>query len=211
MRPMGEDTLVLDEAHYGFRRHLAPRRLVEWTLRQAAFIRCISPMLEHRIAGIVAQTSRRVVPLNVSGEAVQAAGEPESRHAERRKCARSAIEADWGPGGRRLALVLGRLHPFKGLETLVHAMPEVHAADRRHALLFGANSDQYDAVTRCLDDAYASPTAPLANALFGTLGADVIVVDLPSPSWAVSPCFDTGYRGSDLAVLTRSDLQCGGY
>ena len=46
--PMGEDTLVLERARYGFRRHLVPRRLVDWTLRRTACVRCISPMLEAR-------------------------------------------------------------------------------------------------------------------------------------------------------------------
>ena len=64
--PMGEDTIIVDSASYGYRRHLVPRRLVAWTLRRAAFIRSISPLLDAELATIAPATPRRVVPLNVS-------------------------------------------------------------------------------------------------------------------------------------------------
>ncbi len=38
LTPMGEDTLVLEHSHYGFRRYPLPRRLIEWTLREAEAI-----------------------------------------------------------------------------------------------------------------------------------------------------------------------------
>ena len=51
--PMGEDTIIVDSASYGYRRHLVPRGLVAWTLRRAAFIRSISPVgLEFRIRSL---------------------------------------------------------------------------------------------------------------------------------------------------------------
>lgn len=127
--PMGEDILVLDEASYGFRRHFVPRQFVSWTLRRASYIRCISPMLEQRIAGIAPQTPRRVVPLNVSGDAVTAASEPASTRAERRRRARVVVGNGSASSDRRLILALGRLHPFKGIETLVRAMPQIPDAD----------------------------------------------------------------------------------
>lgn len=84
----------------------------------------------------------------------------------------------------------------------------VVAADRRHALLFGATSQHYDDVIRRLDEAYASPSPSAAVSRFRALHADVIVVDLPLPSWASSRCFEVGYSGTRQAVLTRSDRRC---
>ena len=120
--PMGEDTLVLERARYGFRRHLVPRCLVDWTLRRAACVRCISPMLEKRVASIAPDTPRRVVPLNVSAEVSAAAAESVSTRAERRRVARRALDSEHGTTGRPTVIALGRLHPFKGIETLVKAM-----------------------------------------------------------------------------------------
>ena len=74
LTPMGEDTLVREQSSYGFRRYPVPRRLIEWTLREAAVIRCISPMLEERLSQLAPRSSRRVIPLNVSSEAWSALG-----------------------------------------------------------------------------------------------------------------------------------------
>ena len=84
----------------------------------------------------------------------------------------------------------------------------VVAADRRHALLFGASAKQYDEATRRLDDAYNALDAEEASTRFRDVGADVIVVEGPTPHWARAPCFLTGYRGDTFAVLTRSKEAC---
>lgn len=123
--PMGEDVLVNDEDRYGFRRYALPNALVKRTLRRAAFVRCISPLFETWIAQLAPHTPRRVVPLNISAEAAQLAEEPASQRRERRLRARHALDAAFGTAGRRLVVALGRLHPFKGIETLVRAMPAV--------------------------------------------------------------------------------------
>ena len=112
--PMGEDTLVLERARYGFRRYPVPRALVDWTLRRAAYVRCISPILEERIAAVAPDTPRRVVPLNVSERTAAAAGDSDSQRAEHRRSARNAMDADFGTSGQPTILALGRLHPFQG-------------------------------------------------------------------------------------------------
>lgn len=123
--PMGEDVLVNDEDRYGFRRYVLPNALVKWTLRRAACVRCISPLLETWVAPLAPDTPRRVVPLNVSADAAQLAEEPASERRERRLRARHALDAEFGTAGRKLVVALGRVHPFKGIETLVRVMSAV--------------------------------------------------------------------------------------
>jgi glycosyltransferase involved in cell wall biosynthesis len=123
--PMGEDTLVLEACHYGFRRYAVPRRLVAWTLRQATGLRCISPLHERYIAMLAPETPRRIIPLNVSQAFVAAAHESPEARAARRRDARAAVDAEFQTAGRPLVLSLGRLHPFKGIDVLIGAMRQV--------------------------------------------------------------------------------------
>ncbi len=82
--------------------------------------------------------------------------------------------------------------------------------DRRLALLFGASGAQYDAVRQQLDYAYEAGSPDVAADRFDRLGADVIVVDMPPPIWARPPCFDRGYEGEHMAVVTRVRPACAG-
>lgn len=122
MTPMGEDTIIVESARYGYRRHIVPRSLVAWALRRASFIRSISPLLDAELAAIAPATPRGVVPLNVSTQAMTAANDSPARRADRRQAARRGIDAEYGTAGQPLIMSLGRLHPFKGLDLLVRAM-----------------------------------------------------------------------------------------
>ena len=121
MTPMGEDFLVLEEAAYGHRRHPLPRWLIRRTMRSAAAIRCISPMvLEY--AGDFGRPMQ-VIPLNVANSTGRAQpGTPAGRQK-----ARESLRQRLGLERDGIVLSLGRLHPFKGLHVLVESM--THVAD----------------------------------------------------------------------------------
>ncbi len=128
--PMGEDVLVLREAHYGFRRHLGPRRMVRHVLRASAAVRCISGIALAAVRELAPRARCEVIPLNVTSDTVRAARlEAPARDAERR-AARAALASELGLGEAPLVLALGRLHPFKGIPVLVDAMARVRADAR---------------------------------------------------------------------------------
>ena len=85
----------------------------------------------------------------------------------------------------------------------------VIAADRRHALLFGATGQQYDDVVGRLTEAMNEVDPVEVSVKLGQLGADVVVSGSPPPPWARPPCFDIGYAGARLVVITRSESGCG--
>jgi glycosyltransferase involved in cell wall biosynthesis len=123
--PMGEDTLVVEECHYGFRRYRVPRWLVDRLLGAAVCIRSISPLHDRFLAPLAPRTPRRVIPLNVSTAVVEAARESAGPRIDRRRNARAAVDGELGLGGRPIVLSLGRLHPFKGLDVLIGAFRQV--------------------------------------------------------------------------------------
>lgn len=128
--PMGEDVLVLREAHYGFRRHLGPRLAVRKVLRSSTAVRCISGIALKAVRELAPGARCEVIPLNVSRETVSASAEgPDARAAERR-AARAALAAELSFGDSPLVLALGRLHPFKGIPVLVEAMARARADAR---------------------------------------------------------------------------------
>ncbi len=118
--PMGEDILVVEDAAYGFGRYPLPRRARDWTLRSAAAIRCISPMVCDRVEAFGKKCA--VVPLNVASSTVVAAGRPSEAIESERRAARASLRARLALNRDTLILSLGRLHPFKGIHVLVDAM-----------------------------------------------------------------------------------------
>ena len=84
----------------------------------------------------------------------------------------------------------------------------VVAGDRRHALLFGATPEEYTDAVRRLERAHDTSDPGEAWALLRSVGADVVVIDLPLATWARPPCFAPGYRGERLAVFLRTADPC---
>lgn len=123
MTPMGEDFLVLEEAAYGHRRHPCPRWLIRKTMKSAAAIRCISPMVREYAAGFHRPMS--VIPLNIANSTL--ASRQDS--AAERQAARDRLREQLHLSRRGIVLSLGRLHPFKGIHVLVESMRQVPDAD----------------------------------------------------------------------------------
>jgi glycosyltransferase involved in cell wall biosynthesis len=183
--PMGEDTLVVDECHYGFRRFRVPRLLVNRVLGAAACIRSISPLHDRFLARLAPRTPRRVIPLNVSTAVVEAARESAESRVDRRRTARAAVDAELGLGGRPIVLSLGRLHPFKGLDLLLGAvrqMPDTTLLIAGPSLRIRATGDERVRLARLarelnLSDRvrFLGATTP-AHALQLLAAADVLAV-----------------------------------
>jgi glycosyltransferase involved in cell wall biosynthesis len=127
----GADVIAIPAQDYGFRRFPLPRRLVSRTLRQAAVVRVISPHLAGYVTALGADAGRVVtVPRAIESLAYPPAEVPLPQY---RAAARARLLARYGldaaqEAGRGWIMFVGRLHPFKGLEYLVEALPALNAA-----------------------------------------------------------------------------------
>ncbi|MGI8587504.1 MAG: glycosyltransferase family 4 protein [Chloroflexia bacterium] len=126
----GADVISLPAHDYGFRRFRLPRRLVASTLRDAAAVRVISPHLAGYVTALGADAGRVItVPRAIETLAYLP---PEIPLAEYKAAARARLTARYGldpaeEAGRGWVMFVGRLHPFKGLEYLVEALPAMNA------------------------------------------------------------------------------------
>lgn len=127
----GADVIDLPEHDYGYRRYRLPSLAVAFALRRASLIRVISPMLrDYLVKERLAQPNRMVVVLRAIEDA---AFPPVNVPLDRlRTDSRLWLAHKYGLGlGRPVVMSLSRLHPFKGLEYLVDAMPLVNAEQRK--------------------------------------------------------------------------------
>ncbi len=119
----GADVIDLPEADYGYRRFKIPRTAVQFALRRAAVVRVKSPLMTRYLVDehIVEASHIMVVPRVLEGSAFPAVPIGEYKDASRR-----LLMEKYGVGlGRPVVISLSRLHPFKGIEYLVDAIPEV--------------------------------------------------------------------------------------
>jgi glycosyltransferase involved in cell wall biosynthesis len=128
IKPTGEDVLLVPEAHYGYRRHVVPRLLLDRALRRAAAIRCISSLVVEAIAPYT-DRPHAIIPSAVDDATIEAARRSPEDHQRVRAAARIALRERTGCRRRHVIMALGRLHPFKGLHYLVKAMADVPDAD----------------------------------------------------------------------------------
>jgi glycosyltransferase involved in cell wall biosynthesis len=126
----GADVIDLPENDYGYRRYPLPRAAVALALRRAALVRVNSPfMVGYLEAEKLAPPSRVVMVPRVLEDT---AFPPEGSHLEAfRGEGRALLSGKYGIGlPRPVVMSLSRLHPFKGLEYLVDAIPAVVAGMR---------------------------------------------------------------------------------
>jgi glycosyltransferase involved in cell wall biosynthesis len=126
----GADVIDLPEADYGYRRFKLPRAAVALALKRARVIRVISPLLRDYLKdeGLARPDRVRVVLRALEAAAFPPPGVP---LADFRMQGRRLLTEKHGIGQPRpVVLALSRLHPFKGLEYLIDAVPLVASALR---------------------------------------------------------------------------------
>src|SRR5205814_1181912 len=123
----GADVIDLPETDYGYRRFRMPRAAVSFALNRAALVRVNSPFMVGYLAseGLASPNRVVMVPRVLEDRAFPPTGVPlEQFRAESRRM----LTDKYGIGlPRPVVMSLSRLHPFKGLEYLVDAMPLVVA------------------------------------------------------------------------------------
>jgi glycosyltransferase involved in cell wall biosynthesis len=121
----GADVIDLPEADYGYRRFALPRAAVKYALGRAALVRSISPLLADYLVGerLVERGRIVIVMRSIEASAFPPYGVSlEAFRAESRK----SLSNRYGIGlPRPVVMSLSRLHPFKGLEYMVDAIPIV--------------------------------------------------------------------------------------
>ncbi len=126
----GADVIAIPAQDYGFRRFPLPRWLVGDTLRRAAIVRVISPHLAGYVTALGADAGRVItVPRAIETLAYPPTNTPLPAYKAQ---ARADLLARYGldaatEAGRGWVMFVGRLHPFKGLEYLVEALPALNA------------------------------------------------------------------------------------
>ncbi len=124
----GADVIRLPEADYGYRRFRLPRAAVSFVFKRASLVRSISPLLADYIVGegLVERERVEVILRSIEDSAFPPPGEQLD---DFRSDSRREIGDRYGVGlNRPIVIALSRLHPFKGLEYLVDAIPQVIAA-----------------------------------------------------------------------------------
>jgi glycosyltransferase involved in cell wall biosynthesis len=126
----GADVILLPENDYGYRRFRLARVAVGIALRRAALVRVNSPFMVGYLAKErLAPPSRVVMVPRVLEES--AFPPPAVPLEEFRRESRAMLSQRYGIGlPYPVVMSLSRLHPFKGLEYLVDAMPLVAEAQR---------------------------------------------------------------------------------
>jgi glycosyltransferase involved in cell wall biosynthesis len=126
----GADVIELPENDYGYRRFRLPRAAVSLALRRAALVRVNSPfMIGYLLSEQLAERERIVMVPRVLEDSAFPPAEVDL--AEFRRQSRAHLSERYGIGlPNPVVMSLSRLHPFKGLEYLVDAIPLVAAAMR---------------------------------------------------------------------------------
>ena len=135
----GADIMRVPEFDYGYARYTAVRWLLRWVLQRADYVRADSRQIEQvaLVYGAPA-TKLRAIPYNITHHSYL---DDDIDVAEYRAQSRRDLIATHAlPDDAVIVLSLNRLHPFKGIEYLVEALPHVVAQGHNaHALIVGPN------------------------------------------------------------------------
>jgi glycosyltransferase involved in cell wall biosynthesis len=119
----GADIMCYPEVDYGYGRFPLPRLLTRFALRQSAAVRANSPMTRRLAVALGASPEKvAVVPRNITGPAfLDPAIDLQAYRGEQRE----ALRARYGVDKKYWVGTISRLHPFKGIEYLLRAVPFV--------------------------------------------------------------------------------------
>jgi glycosyltransferase involved in cell wall biosynthesis len=135
----GADIMCVPEFDYGYARYTVVRWLLRWVLQRADYVRADSRQIEKvALAYGAPPTKLRAIPYNITQHSYL---DTSTNLAEYRTQAKqSLITANQLSDDAVIVLSLNRLHPFKGIEYLVEALPHVVARGHNaHALIVGPN------------------------------------------------------------------------
>lgn len=135
----GADIMQVPAFDYGYARYRLVRLLIRSVLRQADVVRADSRQIEHLARQYGAQPNRlRAVPYNIT---VHSYGDTDGDIAVEKAQARAFLLETYDlPADATIVLSLNRLHPFKGIEYIIDAIPAVRATGfNMHVLVVGHN------------------------------------------------------------------------
>jgi glycosyltransferase involved in cell wall biosynthesis len=150
----GADMMGVPEYDYGYGRYRLVRPLLRQVMQGTALVRPTSPQIEQlalRYGAVPARTL--MVPYNITRESFPPADQPLEAW---RAAQRAAVAARHGLDVTRPIIVsLNRLHPFKGIQYLVDALPQLRDAGvAAQLLIVGPNrtSAQFGDMGRLLTE-----------------------------------------------------------
>lgn len=135
----GADIMAVPAFDYGYARYAAVRFLLRWVLRRADWVRADSRQIEAVARTYGADPSRlTAVPYNITAHSFFAA---ETDIGAKKSAARAFLCETYSLSADAvIVLSLNRLHPFKGIEYLIDAIPAVVSAGHNmHVLVVGHN------------------------------------------------------------------------
>ncbi len=135
----GADVMAEPAFDYGYGRFRAIRVLLRRVFRHAAVIRADSPMIERMVLGMGAEPAKTVaIPFNITNADFPPADVALAtfrEHARHEICQRHGLDPR-----KPLLVSISRLHPFKGVEFLVEAIPALQAAVGPVQIILGGPS-----------------------------------------------------------------------
>ncbi len=135
----GADIMCVPEFDYGYARFLAVRMLLPFVFRRADVLRADSPQIRSLAVRLgAAPDSVSAIPYNITEDSYPPAGtglDALRQHSRVSICERYHLDPS-----RPVVVSLNRLHPFKGIEYLVEALPYARAGGVDvQALIVGPN------------------------------------------------------------------------